>query len=454
MFEYIFLGFFFATPFVAALLSIAAVFLLAQRPQSGIAFVLASVCVEAFVVSPGGISLGINVFLTDLLPTGLFAIGLTRHLVARSSGTAVSRLALPVVWSCLLFISFIRGSLAYGASAGNDFRPFFYFLAVGIYLSSFTREQISFTTMEEYWIRASMVMVSMAVFRWTSDASGLRIGPDWTSIVVGGKFRVLTAGQSLFIATGMLMLASRSIYDGGRTIAKMMLVLMGGTVLLLQHRSVWVATIIGFLVIVAHVEKAHRRRLLIGAGWLAVISGLGVVAMSVLQLDSVSGDLRRSLEEISDKRSTIAGRIDGWFALVFSWAASGFVDMLIGQPMGSGYERYLEVLGRSVKENPHSYYVQILLRTGFIGLVCFVGMLTVLCARSLRHPSDENSRQRYCLLGLLAMNSIFFLVYQARFEQALVLVFAIVMTSSAFPRVSGIVVPIHRQIRITSVVQK
>lgn len=437
MFEYVFFGALIAMPLVAALISIFAAFFLARGPSAGIAFVLISVCIEAVVVSPGGISLGINIFMTDLLPTGLFAIGLSRHLFATGSGSHVLRLAVPLIWGALLFISFARGALAFGASAGNDFRHFFYFLAIGVYLSSFSKNQLSYSSMERYWIRASVFLAMLAIFRWISDGAGVRFGPDWSTIVVGGKFRVLTAGHALFIATGMLMLASRTIHEGARSLDKLTLGLMGGTVLLLQHRSVWVAAALGLLVIIANVERAHRRRLLIGIAWFVVIAGLGVTAISVLQLDNVSGDLRRSLEEVSEKRSTIAGRIDGWFALLASWAASGFVDMMIGQPMGSGYERYLEVLGRSVKENPHSYYVQILLRAGLIGLICFVSTLALLASRLLRYQTDAISRQRLCLLGLLAMNSLFFLVYQARFEQAMIFVFAIVMTTSAKSLATG-----------------
>lgn len=443
------MGLIFAMPVIGALLSILLAFFLVRGPSAGISFVLISVCIEAIVVSPGGFSLGINIFSTDLLPVGLFAIGLIRHLMVAGSSSSVVRFAALLVWSGLLFISFARGTVIFGPSAGNDFRPFFYFLAVGVYLSSFVRDRLCFNTLQRYWIRASVVMVALAMFRWVSDATGLRIGPDWSSIVVGGRFRVLTAGQALFIATGLLMLASQVIHEGARKLDKLTLALMGGTVLLLQHRSVWVATFFGLLVIISNVERAHRRRLVIGLAWLVAIGALGAAAMSILQLDSVSGDLRRSLDEISDKRSTIAGRIDGWFALVASWAASGFVDMLIGQPMGSGYERYLEVLGRSVKENPHSYYVQILLRAGLIGLICFIATLVLLAARLLKHPVDTESRQRFCLLGLLAMNALFFLVYQARFEQAMIIAFSIVMVTGVLSKASGRARPQHRSIGVS-----
>lgn len=424
MLEYLFTSVFFLLPFILALIVIACTFFLIRSTTFGIICIFLGVLSEAFFLSSGSLYLGINVYVADLLPLALFSTGLLRWVFSCHEKWQLMAFRPAALWVCLLFVSLLRGLVEHGAAAGNDFRQFFYFISVATYLLSFPTTQISYISLERYWIRASVLMALLAVFRWSADALGVRIGPDWSTFIAGNKLRVLPADQALFIATGMLLLVSKSLKSGTGSFQKLMLALMGGSILLLQHRSVWVATLIGLMVVFVRSEEKDKKRLWIGLGWLSVAVLAAGIALSLGNLDKVSGDLQRSLQEIGEKRSTIAGRIDGWGVLVEGWLHSGVVDLSIGQPMGAGYERYLEVLGRSVKESPHNYYVQILLRSGFVGLFAFIAALAMIARRLARHSTGELTGQQTALLALVVMNAVYFIVYQVHFEQAMVFVLA------------------------------
>ena len=131
-------------------------------------------------------------------------------------------------------------------------------------------------------------------------------------------------------------------------------------VVLLQHRTVWVALAVGLLILAVRRHSNARRRALglLGATALVVLT-LGLLLSG--QNDALTESLGRSTDT-----HTFEWRYEGWIDLLEGRQAPEGLDILIGTPYGLGYER--EVLGIRQDLSPHNYYLETYLRHGLIGL--------------------------------------------------------------------------------------
>jgi hypothetical protein len=125
-------------------------------------------------------------------------------------------------------------------------------------------------------------------------------------------------------------------------------------------------------------------------------------------MGKVGGSVVQQAAKVTeDKSNTFTNRAEGWQELLKGWAKSGPVGLLVGAPFGSGYERVQE--NGLVAWAPHNYYVQLLLRSGLLGLTGFLLLLWRLWRHALR-PSSVVSNFSSAHIGAITVAVVFYCI--------------------------------------------
>ena len=412
--SYFLIAVLFLVAFSAALAVVICFSWLLTNPVAGAALVLVIFLLEVVFVSLPAINVGFNIFPGDIASLALGIVAVIRiGKVGRLTTISSAWLVLGLV----LFISFTRGMSRYGVSAGSDFRTYFFYFWTGVaYFLTFDLTESQLYTIAKLWIAVCLCTMALVYFRWGADAAGLKIGPSWSQVGAGVPFRVVGAGAAMVLAVGLLILVHQQLCGQlPRHLAILPLFLLF-TLLLLQHRTVWVAALTG-LITLFMTEKGHRTKGVVKV----TVAGLVVVTVIVIaalygSLDMIGNTVDQSFHEAFSDRSTFTGRIEGWQELVGEWSRGDLAGYLIGSPFGSGYARVQQ--GGVVTWTPHNYYLQTLLRTGVIGVFALIAVYGVGMYRLLWTESEPISHGPL-FFALLAMELAYFIPYPALFEQSI-----------------------------------
>jgi O-antigen ligase len=323
-------------------------------------------------------------------------------------------------WPWILFAvasagSFAVGSHLYGIKpAGVEYRPAFYVLAGCLYCGSFRIHGGALKRLITMWLWAAGVLVALACFRWSAEFLQLDIRAQWAGVGGSNALRVLNASQALFLAQAFLVTLYLYRHVASRVVLGCFSAALLLAVILLQHRSAWVALAVSCLM-VAWREQAWRK--FIAAGLLAVLLS-GPAYLLVSNYGSNLGEsLRSSAEEPFDSsRSTIAWRVELWQQYVGEFVGLDGVQTWVGT--GFGNPATYRVDGAGVSNAAHNYFVHTLNRAGIIGLtallVCYGTMLFQL----------RGAKGTWDYLGLFAAIAcgqlVFYMVYSPSFEQGLI----------------------------------
>jgi hypothetical protein len=194
--------------------------------------------------------------------------------------------------------------------------------------------------------------------------------------------RVLTADDAFviglaFIAAVYLQIAARPTFAGSFAA-----IVFGVVTLLLQHRSVWVATAAGTGWLVVRTARSSARRWLayatVGA---AVLGGVAFASPEIRQ--KVELLVITNVQETQGADSTWAWRVTGYLEATDRLLNSGMTDMLIGPPAGWGANSNDSFASIHI----HSRYVDTLAYYGIAGFACLLLWLGLLAKRTAR-PAD------------------------------------------------------------------
>jgi O-antigen ligase len=198
--------------------------------------------------------------------------------------------------------------------------------------------------------------------------------------------------------------------------------LLALAVLVLQHRSVWVASFVPAMLAFVVVRQSQAKL----AGRLAVIAALTAIVLGPLLVSGKLSTATTSVAESAEKATsttsgTFVGRVEGWEALLKQWSASGPRTWAMGNPYGSGYKRTIEQAGgRDITYAPHNYFVQLLLRTGVIGLLAFLALQWRLLKGAIRLAGAPHAAMTgYAMIGLLVSNLLFDFPYSPNYLHGL-----------------------------------
>jgi hypothetical protein len=415
-----------ATPAVGAMALLGSRRLYAT-PAFGAGLVLVLYVIGAAVVAPLSADVaGFTLYAEDVVFGWLFAVALLRLTVG---GRLLARHWPWLLFSAVTLVSFAIGSQLYGLKpAGVEYRGVFYGIAGCLYSASFRVGSDEAGRLVRLWLWAAALLVALAWFRWAAEFLQLGIRSQWAGIGGENPIRVLNAGQAFFLSQAFLT----TVYLYRHVTAKAALFCYAAvlllTVILLQHRSVWVVTAVCCLLL-AWRERALWR--LARWGVLAIVLGAPSYFLVSRYADTIGESLRSSVAEPFDsRRSTIAWRALLWEQHLVEFVALSGVQTWFG--VGFGNPTIYAVEGNAVSNAAHNYFVFALNRMGILGLLSLVLAYGLL----LRHLRGQPGSWDY--LGLFVTMTVgqlvYFLVYSPSFEQGLIVGTALGIVAVRGPR--------------------
>jgi hypothetical protein len=312
---------------------------------------------------------GLHIDPGDIVAILLFAAGLVRFLY---SARRPSNARLIAIGYLLLFaFSYLRGISENGfATANNEARGL---IGEAVGMMYFFTIPIDSQTIEK-WVKSFLwyagALVGLGIYRYAA---------------FGASDRVLNAFQADHISLALFLGLGWLVHRQGSRYLKWFIPTLGMMIVLLQHRTVWTATV-GCLVFAAFIDGKIVRRLLpslvIAGCFSLIVVGLffGTREEAAAQFDySTTND------------GTLLWRIDAWQQSIESDDQT-VVSVLMGKSFGTPYLRYSSNSLSYENLPPHSEYVGQYLRVGILGSL----LLTIYMARpfvllAMRHRRSSLS---------------------------------------------------------------
>ncbi|MFE9643711.1 O-antigen ligase family protein [Streptomyces sp. NPDC006365] len=344
-------------------------------------------------------SAGLDLRPTDVLTVCLLTAALI--LLRRNRGRRAPAELLALL--ALTAYALIRGFGLFGVqTAGNEARTtFVQFLCVAFFVAVLPGRDLV-RAVARIWVTAACALSCLALLWWLR--TGIGSSSDW--ITVDGVLtnaRPVDAAQALIISQAAVMLLCGYGFVRARALAWPLLVV----VVLVQHRTVWLATgimVMGWLL-------SRRRQVGSRAAALTVLGSLGVLGLLAVSWGAAK-EATSTLAASSEDDRTLVWRMEGWQALLRQ--LEGPPDWLLGLPFGSGYDRVVN--GMLITVSPHNHYLEVLLRLGLLG----VAALLLMYATAWRAVGAD--RDDRLLLRLLVCGHLIFMTTYALFpEQAVIL---------------------------------
>lgn len=359
-------------------------------------------------------------YLLDILTGALLIAAGARLLYARQWPRWISVPTVALIG--LLAVSLLRGVLSFGIERSvNLARLYLYFVSTLLFGASlrFTRQLVR--RLLYWWGIVAWLLVGLLVVRLALVSIGAFSSPDWTA-PSGAPVRVLNAAQAFVLLQTLLFAWYSSSERLHLPLGRILPYVLVPAIVVLQHRTVWVV-LIGILLLVIVRDRRMRRRWsagLIAITILAIFGGIGFVGTSAVN------SLMRSAQDLR----TFDWRLASWSAAMSPDRFQSPWDYLVGQPFGTGYERYLAGRDSPTSVSPHDFYVQTFLNLGIAGLaglfVLYAGLLGLL-------GTGRGDGVATTLSLLLTSQLIFSITYALSYEQGLLLGLAIAFCRSAVP---------------------
>ncbi len=354
--------------------------------------------------------LGANVSLMDIIATVLMGSSILRVASTRRV-SKVQKLLL--VYCAIVGISYLRGTMTFGLqTATNSFRPVYYFLSVILYFSTCTFGRHELRNIMYVWFAGTGILVVLAIARWSAIIMPSFL--DFISVPSGRSLRVLHAGLALLLAQSLLILLLNRRPQWSVQIPMIATVILTITILILQHRTVWVILIVtGALVIWK--KPTLRSRVSMVAAFVLLL--LLVLSLTIVGPQIFSA-LKISATSATGSQSTFTWRIEGWRALFSHMSAT---DYFFGMPFGEPY--FLKEIHERGNVSPHSQYVSTIARVGLPGLLLFVGLYLRTLGKLAKHsfPTGTPYLSSSILWFLLIGQLVYGIAYSLPFSQGIFL---------------------------------
>jgi hypothetical protein len=316
---------------------------------------------------------GISVYPTDVITTLFFVVGIleVRQLRANLGGLFV----LWMFFGVLIAVSLLRGVGEFGmGTAFNEARTPLYFFFAMTWALAVRPDRLHLHTFSLVlgWALVLVGLYHVARYGIGNAASTISLGDG---VLRSG--RPLSASQAL----ALLFCAATAMSRPGKVrsqFATVSSLVFLGVVALAQHRSVWIAGLMGIAAVAIWSGRRLARKraivpLTVGA-WLLLFAW-------------TSGILSGSeyVESAADT-GTFDWRTSSWQVLISRSISSGPAVVVGGNPFGTGNLRQLSNGGWTAV-SAHNWYVEIFLRLGIAGVITLIAVFLVALAKSRRAPS-------------------------------------------------------------------
>lgn len=381
--------------------------------RTGAILIIGIYLMQMVIFHPSGIHVGITLYPADIV----FLILTFGALVNVLRTTITDKfLLLWLAFGAMLFASFLLGISQYKTMAGVEYRQYFYMWSGVLYFYCLPISKSQLRFLLRSGIVVGSIITMIICYRWLSDALSFGKHP-WLELGKSSRFRVVHADAAYIICQllviGTYYLLSRNIKNPWLPTA---LALLAIQVTALEHRTVWVTTIVSFTAL-SMISPTIRSRLI---SYITYIFALTILtAISVHMFSGLESTFHyKAFVEPFKYNSTFAWRLDTWQDTIQQIISAGPLRWLIGYPFGHGYYHYIEVQNAFSHAYPHDYYLSILSRTGLIGLALFLASYFTIVNRlwAARHRGNGY----YDILLILIISQLTFdLTYNPSYIEAI-----------------------------------
>jgi hypothetical protein len=417
-------GIFIAAPYlIAAALGLGLAILCVMcygRFGAGLAVITVVFALDVITQSSPLLNLGITLYVADLPMIFIGAVAGLRWLLRKD---IPHRHIGWVIFAAVFFVDLAIGLGSHGTGAGVQARNDFYSLAAASYAMSFPvgRPQVRQLLGALAWLAFALLL--LCVYRWTVYYGGIReLLPAMGTYNTDGAIRVVGSSAALALAQALIIGMFFGFLGAGAKFARSLLLALVGAVLVLQHRSVWLASLVGVGVsmLLARSQSISRLR------QMAMLSAVILVAAVGLTFGGkLTEDIRSSASRALEGEGTVAARFENWRVTITDWRDAGPRAILIGREFGSDSTRVVaNAQGENVRIRfgAHNIYVSLLTSTGVIGLSALLwaifGTLRKLYASS--RSGGDDAPYNSVLLVLLAMQLVYYVAYSTDFLQFMI----------------------------------
>lgn len=356
------------------------------------------------------IDLSITISTTRVMALDVIAAILAAVAVARSSVQGVRTLGRGLVFAllALLVLHIARGVVESGLQTGfNNARPWLYFTAAMAYAATIPGawDGRVWKVLTVAGLGAAALAVPYFVVDGVHSSSALI---DQDGELVNWR-PVLALGGLLVVQAAILALALQ--WPTHRA-AICSAIAAGVVVLLLQHRTVWLAALLAGIVAVGWWARTQDRRRVV-----ALVAAALVLALvpAAIWGSGHAGALVDSIKEPATGNSTLGWRTDGWGQLISSNDSP--TEILVGNPSGQGFERAFR---NAPDVSAHNEYLDAYVRFGFPAVVVLCCLALLLWLRRVEIAAATNLTPHAISL-LLLTQLVFSLPYSLDFVQGLIL---------------------------------
>lgn len=407
-----------------------------SRYGFGLAIIAGMFVIDAMLLHGGGLHLGINLFYTDF---ALVLIGMAAGLRLVFAPDFPLRHWAWLALCAVICLSFALGLASYGTAAGVSVRGYFYFMVTGLYGMSFPMDprRVRFTL--NVLVAVAALLLVLTAYRWVVYYTPITaLLPEGGVYNVDGAIRVIKSNEALVLAQVLIGGLFFAAAARGLHVAKWLSPLLLGAVIALQHRSVWLAMLVGgltrFLVVRTKQSSTVSQLLLVAAI-------VGVTSIPLVFSDKLSGltqQVQHSAERALQGHDTTHERFGNWKALIELWYQGGAKSIVIGQSFGADSSRYVEDEKGAFKKISyvaHNLYVQTLYNTGLVGLTAMlVAFAYVLRGLYRLNRDGVGGTETQILLVLMVMQMAYYVPYGEDYLQGLLFGVALSYVAARSPR--------------------
>jgi hypothetical protein len=422
--------------------------LLVRRADITAALLLGSTLMDAFFANavpsltlPGDMRVGS----TDIIATLVLCAAFARLLRMRRLSTYQRWLILFII---LAVLSLVRGVIAFGVQTSvSDFRLMEFWIASAVYFATMPPSRAVYDRIAKLWVWMTVPLMVIVLARWLDVFAGIDLGvPPERFGADDAAIRVIDGPYTFFLAQGFILTLPFWRSDQRARAIRVLGILLLLFVVLLDRRTAWVALLAGIITLMVHDRRLGRR-----AMWQVVtILGVGIGAYSILRIAASSGE---PLAQGASNTASVTWRIEGWATLVTQWAKSP-ANWFIGEPFGTSFRRLID--GSETLSGPHNFYIEILLRTGALGLLALLVFTVGLLVATWRSSTEEAGVFGSGVVSaLLMMQLTWFLTWTPGIEQGIVT--GIAISLAALPKYRlrdatvGLVGESHPEGRLTTI---
>lgn len=407
-----------------------------SRYRVGLTIIAGMFTIEALAMNVGGLHLGISLYYTDF---ALAFIGLTALLRLLFAADFPLRHRGWLLFCAVICVNLLIGLAAYGTSAGVQVRPYFYFIATGLYAMSFPMDARRVRLTLNTLAGVGVLLLCLTVYRWVVYYTPITsLLPEGGVYSGDGAMRVIPSNEALVLAELLVAGLFFAAAARGLRLTMWLAPLLLGAVLALQHRSVWLTLMVGvlirFLIVRGKEASTFTQALLLAAVLAITVTPL----LLSKQLDGVTQQLQSSAERALQGADTTGSRLNNWKATLSIWANAGPQALAIGKTFGEDTTRYIDDAKHgSIKISffAHNLYVQTLYNTGLVGLGAFLMALAYVIRGLYRlNQQGVGGSQTQVLLVLVLMQCAYYVPYGTDYLQSLLFGVAMSFVATRLPR--------------------